>query len=305
VQREFESREARAAFQSLKKDNAIKSNYLITTIICVCIAFAIILLVGFNLMRKSRYAANLSALNTAIRRKNDDLKKTFKSLELSHTENNRIMRIVAHDLKNPISAIRSLVFSLLKKEQPPANKEALELIQDTCADSIHLINDLLDNKRSLKDISKELVDIGRLIEQCSTLFQVKAAQKNQQIILDLEHSYLLMNRQKIWRVISNIINNAIKFSPQNSAINIRLEKNQTKVLLSVQDYGIGIPKDLQEIIFTMNPDKSRDGTAGEKSYGLGLSISRKIVEEHNGRLWFTSEAGKGSVFFVELPYSSN
>lgn len=302
ITREFENKQQKAANEVLQKENEIKNSYLLVAVITAILALLIVLMVWHNLKRTSHYAKNLAILNREINQKNDDLQKTLKSLEESHRENNRIMRVVAHDLKNPISAIRTLVYTMLKKEKPGPVKESLELVQTTCIDAIALIRDLLDNKRNISSISKELVDIGRLIEQSGELFAAKAMEKKQQLILEVDHPLILVNRQKILRVISNIVNNAIKFSPQNSDITIRLERKDNVVLLSVQDKGIGIPADLKEGIFSINSAISRIGTEGEESHGLGLSISRTIVEEHNGRLWFESEEGKGSVFYVELPY---
>ena len=305
VGREFENREQKSINQTLKKDNEIKTGYLLIAVISTVLALVIIVMVWYNLKRKSGYVKKLTFLNEEVSRKNHELQKTLSSLEQSHEDNNRIMRVVAHDLKNPISAIRSLVYALLKKEQTESVKETLELIQTTCQESINLIKDLLDNKRNLSDISKELVDMGRLIEQCSELFQVKAGEKNQHLKLQVDYPVIMLNRQKMWRVVSNIVNNAIKFSPANSEITIRLERKTNSVLLSVQDHGIGIPGYLKDRIFSIDADISREGTAGEESYGLGLSISRKIIEEHEGKLWFESEAGKGSVFYVELPCTLN
>ncbi|WP_153796683.1 tetratricopeptide repeat-containing sensor histidine kinase [Foetidibacter luteolus] len=302
VRREFENREQKAINEKLTKENEIQNIYLLVAGIGVVMALTIILLVWFNLKRKSKYVRDLTNLNMEIQEKNQELQLTLNSLEQSHKENNRIVKVVAHDLKNPISAIRTLVHSLLKKNQPDQIKEILELIDSTCLDSIALIKDLLNDKRKLTDVSKELVDLGRLIEQCSELFQGKAEEKNQLLKLQVDHPVILLNRQKIWRVISNIVNNAIKFSPENSEISIRLERKDNSVLLSVHDNGIGIPFALQDKIFSIEPDTARTGTAGEESYGLGLSISKKIIEEHKGKLWFTSEAGKGSVFYVELPF---
>jgi len=302
VKREFENREQKAINQKLEKDNELKSTYLFVSIIVVAMGAIIILLVLMNLKRKAGYVNRLTTLNEEVNQKNDDLQKTLRSLEQSHKENNRIMRVMAHDLKNPISAIRTLAHSLLKKEQSASTREAFELIESACADSIVLIKDLLDNKRKLSDVSKELVDMGRLIEQCTELFLAKAEEKKQQLTLQLDHPVVMLNRQKMWRVISNIVSNAIKFSPENSEITIRLERHDHSVLLSVKDNGIGIPADLKDKVFMTDTNSPRAGTAGEESYGLGLSISRKIIEEHDGRLWFESEVGKGSIFYVELPY---
>jgi len=305
VGREFENREQKAINERLKKENEIKNVYLLVTIISAVLGLVIILLILMNLKRTSAYVKKLTALNNKVNQKNDDLQRTLQSLEQSHRENNRIVKMVAHDLKNPIAAIRTLAYSLLKKEQPEQTKESLELIASACVDSINLIKDLLDNKRNLSNVGKELVDMGNLIEQCTELFQAKAEEKKRQLTLHIEHPVLMLNRQKIWRVISNLINNAIKFSPENTIINVNLKRlNESSILLSVKDNGIGIPDNIRDKIFTIDPENSRQGTAGEESYGLGLSIASKIIEEHNGKIWFESDVGKGSVFYVQLPYAN-
>ena len=257
-------------------------------------AATIAVLVWYNLRRAKK-------MNMQIQHKNDELQKAFSSLEQSHNENTRIMRIVAHDLKNPISAIHNMVHSLLQKEYLAPQKETLEVIRASCINSIALIKDLLDEKKQQQDTRKELVDMSGLLEHCVQLLQAKADEKKQILKLHAEHADVMINRQKIWRVVSNIINNAIKFSQENSVININLQKKDTNVLLSVHDNGIGIPQELKSKIFDLSGEATRSGTVGEKSYGLGLSISQKIVEEHNGKLWFESKDGEGSVFYVELP----
>jgi len=249
-----------------------------------------------------KHVQELTELNLQIQQKNTDLQNAFASLEQSHNENNRIIKVVAHDLRNPISGINNLVNSLLKKQLPEELKEVLGIIRYACDNSITLIKDLLTEKKELRDIQKEMVDFGKLLQQCVELLQAKADEKNQQLSLTTEHVVVKLNRQKMWRVISNIINNAIKFSPEHAVINIYLERKKDTVLLSVHDCGIGIPAELHDKIFELAPEASRTGTAGEESHGLGLSITQKIIDEHHGKIWFESEAGEGSVFYVELPY---
>ncbi|WP_153796028.1 tetratricopeptide repeat-containing sensor histidine kinase [Foetidibacter luteolus] len=315
VGRELENREQKAMNELLKKENELKSLYLLVSIIASIMAVVIVLLIWFNLRRSASHVKqledlnvqvqqkneNLQQLNDEILQKNEDLQKAFVSLEQSHKENTRITRIVAHDLKNPISGIYNLVYAMLRKEQPESLKEVLELIQDACANSMRLIKDLLSEKKKLAVAKQENVDMLRLLEYCIELLQPKASEKNQQLLLHAEPVSLLVNRQKMWRVASNILTNAIKFSPADSVIEVTLEKKEASILVSVKDNGIGIPAELQDKIFSLSPDALRSGTAGEESYGLGLAISRKIVEEHHGRLWFESQDGKGTVFYVELP----
>ncbi|HEV7382670.1 MAG TPA: ATP-binding protein, partial [Dyadobacter sp.] len=110
----------------------------------------------------------------------------------------------------------------------------------------------------------------------------------------------LVDREKIWRVFSNLLSNAIKFSPNGGRISVCLENKADKVLLSVHDEGIGIPENLKDQIFQPFNSAKRSGTGGEQSFGIGLSICKQIVEAHGGRIWYESEMGLGTTFFVEL-----
>jgi two-component system, OmpR family, sensor histidine kinase VicK len=97
------------------------------------------------------------------------------------------------------------------------------------------------------------------------------------------------------------LGNAIKFSPAGEGIDIALEQHEDAVSISIKDNGIGIPSEMLSEVFNTLGSTRRTGTAGEKSFGLGLSICKQIVEAHNGKIWVQSDAGRGSVFYVELP----
>lgn len=293
--REFENLQLKYSNDILQKESRLRNLYLfVSGIIFLVAAIVAILFFWKNLRRTEK-------LNLQIQHKNDDLQKAFSSLERSHAENTRIMKIVAHDLKNPISAMKNLAYSLLKKEPAGHQKDALEIIHDSCMNSLALINDLLYEKKNLSQISRERVDVKKLLEQCVELFQAKANEKNQKLQLDAEPVFAFISVEKIWRVISNIINNAIKFSHTDTEINVRLEKKDNYLLLSVRDEGIGIPSQIADKIFSITGEVGRPGTSGEKSHGLGLSISQIIIAEHGGKIWFETEEGKGTVFYVQLP----
>jgi len=294
VSRNFENKEQRAINESLIRNNQLKSLYLIVVRPLTLMAFIIIFLIKKNLKRSARHIRELN-------QKNLELAKAFASLEQSHKEKNRIVSIVAHDLRNPISAIRNLVFSLLKKEQHEQQRDTLELIETSCINSLMLIGDLMNDQMQESEAEKEMVDMALLLKNCVALYQAKAGQKNQQINLETEHADVLLNTHNMWRVISNVIDNAIKFSMPDSAINVKLDKKPASVLLSVKDKGIGIPDDLQRKIFDKPEEAKRKGTSGEDTHGLGLAISKQIVEEHHGKIWFESKLNKGSTFYIELP----
>src|SRR6202000_2828166 len=92
------------------------------------------------------------------------------------------------------------------------------------------------------------------------------------------------SQEKIWRGLSNLISNAIKFSPNGSPIKGQIDKNDNEVKISVSDKGIGIPDDIKDQVFNIFTNAKRPGTAGEKSFGLGLSICQQIMENHNSCL---------------------
>ena len=107
---------------------------------------------------------------------------------------------------------------------------------------------------------------------------------------------------KMMQVIDNIMNNAIKYSPNGGVITVRLTQNKNHVILSISDQGLGIPrKDLGKIFDRFyRVDKARSRAQG--GTGLGLAIAKEIVEAHHGRIWADSSEGKGSTFYISLPY---
>ncbi len=103
------------------------------------------------------------------------------------------------------------------------------------------------------------------------------------------------------RVMSNLIINAIKFSPDKTRILVTMKKNTDHVFIAVEDEGMGIPQEMGKKIFDMYTDTRRKGTAGEETFGMGLAISRQIVESHRGEIWFENKNSGGTIFFVKLP----
>lgn len=304
IAREFENQEHRKLNELLQKANELKQAYLLFFIICTLLASTIAVLIWYSLKRKSQYVDRLQKLNEEVELKNNDLYEVLGLLERTYVENKRLMLAMVQDLRNPVGGARMLAYSLLRGNPPEHMKEALELIQTTCSDTLTFLKKLLDNKQNDVGAQRSLIDMARLVEQCSRILQLKAAEKNQQIHLQTNPVQIRANREELYRVISHLINNAIKFSPANSSIEVVLHVNETTVLMLVKDQGIGIAEALQDKILEMSLEASPAGTGDQMSQGLGLSICTQIVHEHSGKLWFESEAGKGTVFYVELPLAS-
>ena len=177
----------------------------------------------------------------------------------------------------------------------------LELIRSSSESSLKMITDLLQSNQSNEHLVKEPTDLRELLQYCADQLRFKAEEKIQTIHLDADPIVLDINREKIWRVLSNLITNAIKFSPSGAEIRVNMHRTPTGAQISVGDQGMGIPPALRDKIFDSFTESRRSGTSGEESFGLGLSISKQIIEAHEGRIWFESEEGKGTTFFINLP----
>jgi signal transduction histidine kinase len=278
----------------LSEKNARKTSYLIVVVISLIAVVLVLLKLWHN--RKQ-----LLVLNNQISTQNSSMQKTLNALEQSQADNTRMMQIVAHDLRNPIGAMFSIASIMLDEERPEKDKELLEMVKTSGQNSLNLVSELLQVQTNADELKREPVDLGQLLYYCVDLLRHKAEVKGQQIDLQASAVIIPANREKLWRVISNLIANAIKFSPMGATIRVSLKEKKDQILITVEDHGIGIPLEIAPKIFDMFTDAKRSGTAGEEPFGLGLAISKQIVEAHGGKLWFDSKPGYGATFFVELP----
>ncbi|WP_339903397.1 tetratricopeptide repeat-containing sensor histidine kinase [uncultured Cyclobacterium sp.] len=282
----------------LNKDNKIKNIYLATAA-GFTILLTVFLIVNWYNLKKSIKANNLILQN------NNELQDTLNALELSQAENAKIMYMVAHDLRNPIGS--TLMIANLILEDPDIkveNKYLLENIKTSCNNSMNLITEmLLPNKKENK-ITKESVEIDRLLKYCVEILNHKAQEKHQKILLDIFPASAFINKEKMWRVLTNLIANAIKFTPGEKTINILMKSANGNLTIIIKDEGIGIPNSIKDQLFEWDTMGKREGTNGEKPFGMGLAISRQIINAHQGKIWFESQENKGSTFYVEFPIKS-
>lgn len=280
----------------LEKSNEVKNAYLVT-------GGALILSVFFILFGVLRNRKKLTSLNSKIIAQNVDLRHTMDALLLSQEDNMRIIKTVAHDLRNPIAATISLASLMLQdRDIDGEKKELLLLMKETNLHSLEMTDNLLSFNIDYGDLVMQPINIQQLLDYCVRMLKFKAEEKNIQLLLHIEDMTIIANREKLWRLFGNLVTNAIKFSSAGSVIDVYSIRQETSIKVSVEDHGIGIPIELQDKVFDVFTAR-REGTAGELSFGLGLAISQQIVVAHNGKIWFESEQGKGTVFHVELPYS--
>jgi len=287
----------------IKKDNILKRNYLIALVLSILIVVGIALTIRRNWMGARKFALELSKLNDEIKENGVRLELLLDQLELKNREKDRIMRIVAHDLRNPLSSINILISSFDEGSEEE-KKRFLQIIQLACSDSLGLVNEILAvyTGNSDQPPNKQPTDINLLVTECIELMQITAAKKKQHLVAELlaEKKCILVDAEKIRRVINNLISNAAKFSGEGKEIKILIEEKPQSFVLAVKDEGIGIPVKNQGKVFDLFTTARRSGTKGETSYGLGLSICKQIMDAHGGNICFTSEQNKGTTFYLEF-----
>jgi signal transduction histidine kinase len=276
------------------KPTDIIGSMLVTRILQVFIPFIITCISLFYL--KYIYLKSQHKLQTA-------LKEVSKANEMHE----KLMYSLAHDLRSPLNNVISLV-NLLKRHKGFSEDEIkwLEMIELSTTNSNALVNDLLESNELMKSkVNPKLIDLNILVENIVHTSRINANTKD--IIIDLEKvdSTCIVNVDpfKIDRLVTNLVNNAIKFSYKSGIIQITVSKLNEEAIISIKDQGIGIPEKNLESIFNPFSKAKRRGTNNEASFGLGLSICKQITELHGGNIKVISELSNGTEFIVSLPIS--
>ncbi len=286
---------------SARVQSTYQQLFLILAVL-VCMLTITTLLVLWRNWKKLNRTAN------ALRLQFQQSELTMGALDVMNKNYARVIKIVAHDLRNPIGGISAIAGIVqADKDLSPDARQLMNLLQESSKNCMELINELMDTDfDQYKNFKKEGIYIDELLDQCVQLLSFKAKDKNQQLVLNTNLQVTIQgDKEKLWRVMNNLIVNSIKFSPEGSEIHIDTKLLQNKILIIVKDRGMGIPGVLQNKIFDPFTTAKRKGTQGEQPYGLGLYISRQIVEAHSGKIWFKSEIDMGTEFFIELPIISN
>jgi signal transduction histidine kinase len=305
LSQEIKMLENQYKIQALQKDNELKNVYLWIAVVASIVAVAIVFFIFKNLVRSRKNVQLLQSLNNQVNEQKIQLQDALATVEEKNRQQDRILRAVAHDLRGPVATI-SMLCDLVEQEQSAdARSEMIGFIRTSCTNSLSLIAEILEaaDQTKKQEQHKESVSMNTLIKNAVDLLNLKAAEKQQTIETELpkRELFLMVNPEKIKRVINNLITNAIKFSNHGDAIKVLLSRDNHAALITVQDNGIGIPEEIRPKVFDMFTEAKRKGTLGELPYGLGLSICKQIVEAHNGTIWFKSEEGEGTSFFVKLP----
>ncbi|WP_454803535.1 ATP-binding protein [Mucilaginibacter phyllosphaerae] len=282
--------------ESVKLRSQYKSVFLALTVVVCLMAVVLIMILWRNWKKTQKNAA-------LLRLQFEQAEAATEALDVINKNYARLIKIVAHDLRNPIGAMSTISSILVDKSLGDENDELIKMMQVSADNSLNLIGDLLNTDfEEQQEPNKQETDLNVIVEQCVQLLNFRAKDKNQQINLTLSAEPVIINldKEKINRVINNLITNALKFSPDGEVIYVAVTLAGNTALLTVKDAGIGIPDDIQRKIFDPFTTAKRMGTGGEQPFGLGLYISKQIIEAHHGKIGVKSEPGAGTEFFVLL-----
>lgn len=237
-----------------------------------------------------------------------EIKLINQKLEQANDQKDKLLSIIAHDLKSPMSGVFSISKLLASDIQSLTQKEIETIsneIHKSMENSMILLDDLLQwaqMSSSGMEFSPERIDIGKLIDLALHTAMDMAERKHIKIRSEVpEGLSIVTDKYMLNTVFRNLIFNAIKFTPKEGKVFIRVQKAESFVEVCIQDDGIGMSEKVLSSIFTVDKNKRQLGTEGEKGTGLGLILCKNFVEKHGGKIWIESELNKGTKVFFTLP----
>lgn len=225
-------------------------------------------------------------------------------LAILHQENTRLFSIISHDLRTPLNHIKGYLEMLNCKllTENDRNMLELQLLELTNGTSDFLANLLSWSKSQLEGAKVQLmnVEVDSLIESVLCTIHPLAAQKNITIKKEFTANQFVADTEMIKMVLRNLLSNAVKYSDIGGDIIIKSKELNGRMILSIKDFGVGIPSEKESSIFTSQVSSSL-GTMKEPGVGLGLVLCADFVKLQNGEIWFNSETDQGSTFYLSFP----
>ncbi len=218
-----------------------------------------------------------------------------------------MLSTLAHEMRTPLTSIKGYSTALLTEEVslgPENQQQFLEIIDEECDILQNLIHDLLESSiidAGLLRLELQPVMLPRLAK--SVIDEIAHQSENHRFLVDFPKHFPIVDADpnRVAQVLRNLLDNAIKYSPQGGLVVVRGEVGEDEVIVCVADQGVGIaPEHLNQLFdkFFRAQSGLRLNVAGS---GLGLPIAHTIVESHNGRIWAESQLGQGTTFYFALP----
>ncbi len=255
--------------------------------------------VARNVTDRKKAAQEREMLINELEKANYDLKRISKIKD-------DFLAIASHDLRTPFNAILGFSELLLEDDTlSPEHKELIDPIYQSAETQLKYIDEILSivalESGEIK-LYKIETGIAEIVKSCVFNQELVAKKKQIELSTQIECDMIVqIDASKIIQVVNNLLSNAIKFTPKGGKVKVTCGQAGDNVEIHVIDNGLGISKEDQKIIFNRYEKINSEGTEGETSTGLGLVISKKFVELHNGQIKVSSEKGKGSDFYFSIP----
>ncbi len=289
-----------------QEDPSVLMSNRVNGVTAVGVGFFLSILLWRNFVSRLWQARIIEMQSMGLEQRNSELLRERRKLKTAISARDQFFSIIAHDLKAPFHSLLGFSEILKDEWEDLDEKEKLEIIQlirDSSESAYQLLLNLLDWARLQKqriELQPVPIDIRKLLDQVLDQLGSQASLKGIAFELDVSPGLEIEgDEHMITSVFRNLISNAIKFSPRNSAIEIFCRPREETILCSVRDHGLGIPSMELRRIFRLS--ESRAGTDNEKGTGLGLHLCREFVRKHKGKIWVKSKEGEGSTFYICFP----
>ncbi|MDA3865345.1 MAG: tetratricopeptide repeat-containing sensor histidine kinase [Salinivirgaceae bacterium] len=278
----------------------------------------LVIVLSYHIITHIKKNKLLSYQNVKINEQNEELNQINQ--QLSQSENklmhalatkNKLFAIIGHDLKSPLLDIKNLLFVLKENPQqlsPEQIKKHSMKIENQLSNLLELLNNLLNwgmAERNTIGYNPEMVDIASVVEKTTTLFDGQLQTKKIDIKkITPQNQKWYTDYNMVEFVLRNLISNAIKFSHHGGVIYLAIAEDLNSLIISVEDFGIGMNEKQKDNLFIQTTGKIRRGTDNEKGTGLGMALTYDFVRQMNGTIYIESEPEKGTKIVVTLEKQS-
>jgi len=238
-----------------------------------------------------------------------EIRDKSQQLEVANKHKSEFLANMSHELRTPLNAIIGFSEVLLERMFGELNEKQDDYLKDIHSSGRHLltlINDILDLSKieaGRMELEPSTFDLASALSNAMTLVRERAQRHGitleQQV--DPQLGEVTADERKFKQILVNLLSNAVKFTPDGGRIDVNARREEDNVVIAVHDTGIGIAAQDQAAVFEEFRQVGRDYTNKQEGTGLGLTLTKKFVELHGGRIWLDSEPGKGSTFTFTIP----
>ncbi|MDN3514490.1 MAG: response regulator [Candidatus Brocadia sp.] len=263
---------------------------------------------AFNDM-STKLQSTYATLEQRIAEKTAHLQQAVLALERANKMKSEFLANMSHELRTPLNAIIGFAEVLRDKISGELNDEQTDFVNDIHSSGVHLlqmINDILDLSKieaGKLELQYEVFLVPEAVEDVYTILKGLASKKHLELktVILTDVKYIEADRVKFKQILYNLLSNAIKFTPENGKITLEAGIVDDALQVSVSDTGIGMKPEDQQKVFKEFWQADSSFARKYEGTGLGLALTKRIVEMHGGKIWFESEYGRGSVFCFSLP----